>query len=62
MIQKVDSPLYRPTLPDIEITPEMIEAGAQAIFAHQDDLMAWGLAEAVYRAMALARIHRQTNA
>jgi hypothetical protein len=38
-----------------EITPEMTEAGAKAIFEWREVSTAWDLAEEVYRAMELAR-------
>jgi hypothetical protein len=47
--------------PNIEITPEMIEAGADLIWRHFGDVVAYGgglvpeLASEVYRAMARAR-------
>jgi hypothetical protein len=41
-----------------EVTPSMREAGAKVIFEYQDDLMAWNLAEAVYRAMEQDRKDR----
>ena len=40
---------------EIEITPEMIEAGAAAIFRYREEMMAWTLAEEVYRAMEQAK-------
>lgn len=44
-------------IPDeIEITREMLEAGANAVFTYREDLMAWGLAEQVYRAMERERV------
>ena len=42
-----------------EITPEMIEAGAAVIFAGREDLMAWTLAERVYRAMERGKRDRR---
>ena len=43
-------------MPDeTEITPEMIEAGADVIFGEREVLTAWSLAEEVYRAMERAR-------
>jgi hypothetical protein len=38
-----------------EITSEMIEAGADAIYELREERVAWSLAEAVYRAMERAR-------
>lgn len=39
-------------IPDeIEVTPEMIAAGADAIFRLREELTAWSLARETYRAM-----------
>ena len=45
-----------PEKDEVEITPEMIEAGAEAIFELREDLTAWSLAKRIYRAMERARI------
>jgi hypothetical protein len=39
-----------------EITPEMIEAGAEVIRDREDELTSWGLARGVYIAMYRLRI------
>ena len=46
---------------EIEITPEMSEAGADVIFRYREEKMAWTLAEEVYRAMELAKRDRQNS-
>ncbi len=45
--------------PEIEITPEMIEAGTKIIFEFREELMASTLAERVYRAMEQDKINRR---
>ena len=52
----VENPSRDRPVDEIEVTPEMIEAGAEVIFSSRDDLMAWNLAAAVYRAMEQERI------
>ena len=44
--------------PQIEVTPEMIEAGAAAIFEHREFFTAWDLSAKVYQAMEMARVRR----
>jgi len=44
--------------PEIEITPEMIAAGAEVIRAEKYDLAAAQLARHVFAAMVAARVHR----
>jgi hypothetical protein len=44
--------------PQIEVTVQMIEAGAEAIFAYREFYSAWDSAEKVYRAMGQARLSR----
>jgi hypothetical protein len=46
---------------EIEMMPDMIEAGAKAIFDFQDDLMARQLVEKVYQAMERAKKYQQTS-
>jgi len=43
---------------DIEITPEMVEAGAEVMLEKRDLLTVWRLAELVYRDMERARLGR----
>ena len=44
---------------EIEITPEMIEAGAAPIFEWREFSTAWDLAVLVYQAMERARLDEQ---
>jgi len=46
---------------EIEITPEMIRAGTDVLLWYGEELSAWALAEAVYRAMELVKRDRRKN-
>lgn len=54
-----DRPTQAAEAAEIEITPEMIEAGKEIIFEFRDDVMASTLAERIYRAMEQARTDRR---
>ncbi len=45
---------------EIEVTKEMIEAGASAIFEWREVSTAWDLAEEVYRAMERVKRDRRS--
>lgn len=44
-------------IPEIEVTPAMVEAGATVVFDLREEATAWELSEAIYRAMEQARLN-----